>query len=48
MSETKKKRSRRTPVSQALRESIRDRDLTAYAAAKRRGPVSRWTPCSGS
>lgn len=37
MSKAKNKRPRRTPISGALRKNIRERDLTAYATAKRAG-----------
>jgi plasmid maintenance system antidote protein VapI len=37
MSKAKKKRARRSPISRALRKTIRDRDLTAYATAKQAG-----------
>jgi hypothetical protein len=37
MSKAKKRRARRVPISRALRETIRERELTAYAAAKRAG-----------
>jgi plasmid maintenance system antidote protein VapI len=37
MPKAKKKRSQREPISKALRQTIRERDLTAYSAAKRAG-----------
>jgi plasmid maintenance system antidote protein VapI len=37
MSKSKGRGTRKTPISRALRETIRERDLTAYAAAKRAG-----------
>jgi plasmid maintenance system antidote protein VapI len=37
MGKAKRSRSRSEPVSQALRKTIRERDLTAYAAAKQAG-----------
>jgi plasmid maintenance system antidote protein VapI len=37
MSGGRKRRSGSKPISRALRKTIRDRDLTAYAAAKRAG-----------
>jgi plasmid maintenance system antidote protein VapI len=33
----KKRRAQREPISKALRETIRERDLTAYATAKQAG-----------
>jgi len=37
MSKAEKKRARRAPISRALRKTIRERDLTAYATAKQAG-----------
>jgi plasmid maintenance system antidote protein VapI len=37
MGKAKRSRSRSEPISQTLRKTIRERDLTAYAAAKRAG-----------
>ena len=37
MSNAKKRGSRRAPISQALRQTIRERDVTAYAVSKRAG-----------
>lgn len=37
MSKAKKRRARRQPISRALRKTIRERDLTAYATAKEAG-----------
>lgn len=37
MSKAKKKATQKKPVSRALRETIRNRGLTAYATAKRAG-----------
>ena len=37
MRKSRKRRSRRKPMSRALRLTIRKRDLTAYAAAKQAG-----------
>jgi plasmid maintenance system antidote protein VapI len=37
MSKAKKRRARRAPISRALRKTIRQRDLTAYSAAKQAG-----------
>ena len=37
MSRSKKRRTRRKPISQGLRETIRERELTAYATAKQAG-----------
>ena len=37
MSKAKANRGRRGPISRALCKTIRERDLTAYAAAKRAG-----------
>jgi plasmid maintenance system antidote protein VapI len=37
MSEAKRKHKQRVPISLALRKTILERDLTAYAAAKQAG-----------
>ena len=37
MSKAKRKRHGRETISQVLRQTIRERDLTAYGAAKRAG-----------
>lgn len=37
MSRGRKSGARKAPISRALRKTIRDRDLTAYATAKRAG-----------
>jgi hypothetical protein len=37
MSRSKKPRARNEPISKALRATIRERELTAYATAKRAG-----------
>jgi plasmid maintenance system antidote protein VapI len=37
MSKSDRKRAQNEPISRALRKTIRERDLTAYSAAKRAG-----------
>ncbi len=37
MSGAEKRRARMEPISQALRKTIRERDVTAYAVSKRAG-----------
>ena len=37
MSRSKKRRARKEPITKALRATIRERELTAYATAKRAG-----------
>ncbi len=37
MPNSKRKRPRKKPVSSSLRQTIRERELTAYATAKRAG-----------